>query len=232
MSLQITWLGHSCWLIESNSYRILIDPFLDQNPSAKCKATDIDATHILVSHGHFDHVADAAAIANRCQAEIISNYEIATWFHEKQHVQRVLGMNLGGTAKLPFGSVKQTLAWHSSVLPDGTYGGNPSGFLIKFNQSLNIYYAGDTALFSDMGMLARDKVDLAILPIGDLFTMGPEDSAEATALIQPRYVLPTHYNTWPPIAQDPSAWSDLIGKRTTAIPVAPQVGEKLPFPRP
>jgi L-ascorbate metabolism protein UlaG (beta-lactamase superfamily) len=83
-----------------------------------------------------------------------------------------------------------------------------------------------------MGMLARDKVDLAILPIGDLFTMGPEDSAEATALIQPRYVLPTHYNTWPPIAQDPSAWSDLIGKRTTAIPVVPQVGEKLPFPRP
>lgn len=231
MSIQITWLGHSCWLIESDQYRLLIDPFLDQNPSAKCQASDVTATHILVSHGHFDHMADAASIANRCDAELISNYEIATWFQEKHQVKRVLGMNLGGAAKLPFGSVKQTIAWHSSVLPDGTYGGNPSGFLIKLSNSLNVYYAGDTALFSDMGMLAREKVDVAILPIGDLFTMGPDDSAEATALIQPRHVLPTHYNTWPPIAQDAIAWSDLIRNRTTAIPVTPQVGEVLTFSR-
>lgn len=231
MSIQITWLGHSCWLIESDQYRLLIDPFLDQNPSAKCQASDVTATHILVSHGHFDHMADAASIANRCDAELISNYEIATWFQEKHQVKRVLGMNLGGAAKLPFGSVKQTIAWHSSVLPDGTYGGNPSGFLIKLSNSLNVYYAGDTALFSDMGMLAREKVDVAILPIGDLFTMGPDDSAEATALIQPRHVLPTHYNTWPPIAQDAVAWSDLIRNRTTAIPVTPQVGEVLTFNR-
>lgn len=227
MSIQITWLGHSCWLIESDEYRLLIDPFLDQNPSAKCKAADVTATHILVSHGHFDHVADAASIANRCNAEIISNYEIATWFQEKHQVKRVLGMNLGGNAKLPFGTVKQTLAWHSSVLPDGTYGGNPSGFLVKLSNSMNIYFAGDTALFSDMGLLAREKVDVAILPIGDLFTMGPDDSAEATALIQPRYVLPTHFNTWPPIAQDPVAWSDLIRNRTTAIPLTPPVGEAI-----
>lgn len=231
MSIQITWLGHSCWLIESDQYRLLIDPFLDQNPSAICQASDVTATHILVSHGHFDHMADAASIANRCDAELISNYEIATWFQEKHQVKRVLGMNLGGTAKLPFGSVKQTIAWHSSVLPDGTYGGNPSGFLIKLSNSLNVYYAGDTALFSDMGMLAREKVDVAILPIGDLFTMGPDDSAEATALIQPRHVLPTHYNTWPPIAQDAVAWSDLIRNRTTAIPLTPQVGEVLTFNR-
>lgn len=231
MSIQITWLGHSCWLIESDAYRLLIDPFLDQNPSAKIKAADVWATHILVSHGHFDHVADAAAIANRCDAEIISNYEIATWFQEKHQVKRVLGMNLGGTAKLPFGSVKQTIAWHSSVLPDGTYGGNPSGFLLKLSSAMNVYFAGDTALFSDMGLLARDKVDVAILPIGDLFTMGPDDSAEATALIQPRYVLPTHFNTWPPIAQDPTAWSDLIRNRTTAIPLTPQVGEPLVLTR-
>lgn len=231
MSIQITWLGHSCWLIESDQYRLLIDPFLDQNPSAKCQASDVTATHILVSHGHFDHMADAASIANRCDAELISNYEIATWFQEKHQVKRVLGMNLGGAAKLPFGSVKQTIAWHSSVLPDGTYGGNPSGFLIKLSNSLNVYYAGDTALFSDMGMLAREKVDVAILPIGDLFTMGPDDSAEATALIQPRHVLPTHYNTWPPITQDPVAWSDLIRNRTTAIPMTPQVGEVLTFNR-
>jgi|JI9StandDraft_2_1071091.scaffolds.fasta_scaffold06650_3 L-ascorbate metabolism protein UlaG (beta-lactamase superfamily) len=231
MTIQITWLGHSCWLIESNEYRLLIDPFLDQNPSAKCKAADINATHILVSHGHFDHVADAAAIANRCNAEIISNYEIATWFQEKHQVKRAIGMNLGGAAKLPFGVVKQTIAWHSSVLPDGTYGGNPSGFLVKLSSDLNIYYAGDTALFSDMGMLAREKVDVAILPIGDLFTMGPDDSAEATALIQPRYVLPTHFNTWPPIQQDPAAWSDLIRNRTTAVPLTPQVGEAFTLSR-
>lgn len=231
MTIQITWLGHSCWLIESNEYRLLIDPFLDQNPSAKCKAADINATHILVSHGHFDHVADAAAIANRYDAEIISNYEIATWFQEKHQVKRAIGMNLGGAVKLPFGVVKQTIAWHSSVLPDGTYGGNPSGFLVKLSSGMNIYYAGDTALFSDMGMLAREKVDVAILPIGDLFTMGPDDSAEATALIQPRYVLPTHFNTWPPIQQDPAAWSDLIRNRTTAVPLTPQVGEAITLSR-
>lgn len=231
MSLQITWLGHSCWMIEFEAFRLLIDPFLDENPSAKCKAADVNATHVLVSHGHFDHVADAASIANRCQAMLISNYEIATWFQEKQQVQQVVGMNLGGTVKLPFGSVKQTIAWHSSVLPDGTYGGNPSGFLIKLSNGMNVYYAGDTALFSDMGMLARERVDVAIVPIGDLFTMGPDDSAEATALIQPRHVLPTHFNTWPPIAQDPVAWSDLIRNRTTAIPWTPQVGETLTFNR-
>ena len=120
---------------------------------------------------------------------------------------------------------------NSSVLPDGTYGGNPSGFLVKLSSGMNIYYAGDTALFSDMGMLAREKVDVAILPIGDLFTMGPDDSAEATALIQPRYVLPTHFNTWPPIQQDPAAWSDLIRNRTTAVPLTPQVGEAITLSR-
>ena len=231
MNTQITWLGHSCWLLEVGEFRLLIDPFLDQNPSAKCKSSDVHPTHILVSHGHLDHMADAAAIANRCEAELISNYEIATWFQEKHQVKRVLGMNLGGAAKLPFGTVKQTMAWHSSVLPDGTYGGNPAGFLLKLTNSVNVYYAGDTALFSDMGLMAREKVDVAILPIGDLFTMGPDDSAEATALVQPRHVLPTHYNTWPPIAQDSGAWSELIRNRTSATPHTPSVGETLSFTR-
>lgn len=229
MTVNVTWLGHSCWLVETGEYRLLFDPFLDHNPAAKCKAADISATHIFVTHGHADHMADAAAIANRCHAEIISNYEITTWFQEKHHVKKVLGMNLGGAAKLPFGTVKQTIAFHSSSLPDGTYGGNPGGFLVKLNNPFTLYHAGDTALFSDMGMLARDKVDLAILPIGDLFTMGPEDSAEATALIQPRNVLPMHFNTWPPIAQDVNSWAERIRQHTTAIPHIPVVGEVLRF---
>lgn len=229
MSTQITWLGHSCWLIEFNEYRLLLDPFLDHNPAAPCKAADVSATHILISHGHADHIADAASIANRCHAQVITNYEIATWLQEKHHVKNTLGMNLGGAAKLPFGRVKQFLAWHSSVLPDGTYGGNPAGLLIKLTESLTIYHAGDTALFSDLSMLAREHVDVAMLPIGDLFTMGPEDAVEATNLIQPRHVLPMHYNTWPPIAQDAQAWAALVRERTSSKPHIPKVGEAFRF---
>jgi L-ascorbate metabolism protein UlaG (beta-lactamase superfamily) len=224
--MKITWYGHSTWLIETGEHRIAIDPFLDDNPSAPCKSNSINADTILISHGHYDHVADAASIANRCQSTIVANFEIASWFSSNHSVKNTIGMNLGGKAILPWGSVKMTVAWHSSVLPDGTYGGNPGGFVIEA-AGKRIYYAGDTALFSDMALIGKSSIDLAILPIGDLFTMGPEDSVEATLLVNPKHVLPTHFNTWPPIAQDANAWAKLIQAKSSATPHVIQPGDSI-----
>ena len=217
MAIDLKWLGHGTWLINSGEHSILLDPFLDDSPTAPVKAADINATHILVSHGHFDHVADVAPIANRTGATVVAIYEIAEWFSNQHKVENTLGMNLGGTIELPFGSVKMTPALHSSQLPDGSYGGAPAGFLLTLNGS-RIYFACDTALFSDMQLIGKEGIDLAVLPIGDHFTMGPEDSLTAIKLISPKQVAPAHYNTWPPIEQDGAAWAKRVQEETTAIP--------------
>jgi L-ascorbate metabolism protein UlaG (beta-lactamase superfamily) len=224
MNLELTWFGHACWMLDTGIHRIIIDPFLSENPSAKIKSSDVNADFVLLTHGHFDHIADAAEITNRCDALLIANYEIASWFTEKHQVKRTLGMNLGGTAVLPFGRIKMTVAFHSSQLPDGSYGGNPGGYLIEL-AGKRIYFAGDTALFSDMALIKDGGLDLAILPIGDLFTMGPEDSISATKLLSPKRVLPSHYNTWPPIAQDAQLWAQHIRECTNSEPVVLQVGQ-------
>ena len=130
MPTELTWLGHGSWSIKTGSHSILLDPFLDDNPSSPVKADDVEADYILVSHGHFDHVADVASIANRTQATVVAVFEIAQWFGQKHRVENTTGMNLGGGIDLPFGRVKMTPAWHSSQLPDGSYGGNPGGFLL------------------------------------------------------------------------------------------------------
>jgi L-ascorbate metabolism protein UlaG (beta-lactamase superfamily) len=223
---KLTWLSHGGWIVENDEHRILIDPFLTDNPAALISADQLqNVDHILISHGHFDHVADAAAIAKGCDATIVAIYEIAEWFTNTQHLQSVIGMNIGGQLELPFGSVKMTPALHSSQLPDGAYGGEPAGFLVTIDKT-RIYFACDTALFSDMKLYA-DNVDVAVLPIGDLFTMGIEDSVTATKLINPKKVLPAHYGTWPPIAQDANHWADRIRSETDAEPIVLQVGESL-----
>lgn len=223
---KLTWLSHGSWLIEQDQHRVLLDPFLTDNPAATIGVEQLGAVdHILISHGHFDHVADAAQIANRDQATIVASFEIAQWFAQQQGVKSTLGMNLGGATELPFGRVKMVPAWHSNSLPDGSYGGDPAGFLLTLGDH-RIYFACDTALFSDMRLHAH-QVDLAVLPIGDLFTMGIEDSVTATKLIEPQRVLPAHYNTWPPIAQDTAAWSQRISHETKAQPVVLAVGESL-----
>ncbi|MBI2477812.1 MAG: metal-dependent hydrolase [Planctomycetia bacterium] len=223
MTIELTWLGHASWAIKAGEHRILIDPFLNDSPTAPVKADEVEASFILVSHGHFDHVADVAAIANRTGATVVSNYEIATWFAEKHQVKNTLGMNLGGGVDLPFGRVKLTIAFHSSQLPDGAYGGNPGGWLLTIGHK-KIYFACDTALFSDMQLIGDAGVDLAILPIGDMFTMGPDDSIEAIKLIMPKHVAPSHYNTWPPIAQDAAAWAERVKRETIAAPIVVEPG--------
>jgi len=223
VTIELTWLGHASWAIKAGDHRILIDPFLNDSPTAPVKADDVEATFIFVSHGHFDHVADVASIANRTGATVVSNYEIATWFAEKQQVKNTIGMNLGGGVDLPFGRAKLTIAYHSSQLPDGSYGGNPGGWLLTIGDK-KIYFACDTALFSDMQLIGNAGIDLAVLPIGDLFTMGPEDSIEALHLILPKKVVPSHYNTWPPIEQDAAAWAERVRRETIAEPIVVEPG--------
>ena len=225
MGAELTWIGHGSWQLKAGNHTILIDPFVDGSPTATMKSADLAADFILVSHGHEDHVADVAKIASRTGATVISNFEICSWLAMEKNdaqyppVQNTIGMNLGGSANVPFGRVKLTLAFHSSQLPDGTYGGNPSGFLLTLLDGQKIYFACDTALFGDMKLIGAGGLDLAVLPIGDHFTMGPGDSIEAIKLLQPRKVTPSHYNTWPPIAQDVEKWAAQVRTETSAQPV-------------
>ncbi|MDP6468479.1 MAG: metal-dependent hydrolase [Pirellulaceae bacterium] len=225
MTTEITWLGHGSWAIETGGHTILLDPFLNDSPTSPVKADDVKADYILVSHGHFDHVADVASIANRTGATVVAAYEVSAWFESQHGVKNTVGMNLGGGIDLPFGRVTMTVAHHSSQLPDGSYGGNPAGFLLKLADG-TVYFACDTALFSDMQLIGRAGIDLAVLPIGDLFTMGPADSIEAIKLIHPRRVAPAHYNTWPPIEQNAATWADSVRANTEAEPVVLDPGDK------
>jgi len=217
MAIKLTWFGHGCWLIETAEHKLLLDPFLNDSPTAPIKAEEVSPDFILVSHGHFDHVADVETIAKASDALVIAIFEVAQWFGIKG-LGNTLGMNIGGSTKQPFGKLTMTQALHSSSLPDGSYGGEPAGFVLEA-EGKRIYFACDTGLFSDMQLIGKSGLDLAVLPIGDLFTMGPHDSLAATKLLKPKQVLPAHYNTWPPIEQDAAEWANLIRGGSDAEPI-------------
>ncbi|HUG90451.1 MAG TPA: metal-dependent hydrolase [Planctomycetaceae bacterium] len=223
MTTRLTWLGHGAFQVETDGRTVLIDPFLSGNPSAAAKADSIPADFIVVTHGHSDHVGDTVAIANRTGATVIANFEIAEWL-SKQGVRNVHAQHIGGAHRHPFGTVKLTIAHHGSMLPDGSYGGNPCGVLLKLADG-TIYHAADTGLFGDMRLIGDEGVDIAILPIGDNFTMGPEDALRAVKLIRPTRVVPDHFNTWPLIAQDVQAWAARVRSETSATPVVLKPGE-------
>ena len=225
MATKLTWLGHGTWLIETAGHRVLLDPFLNDNPAAPVKADQVECDFILISHGHFDHVADAAAVAKRTGATVIAIFEICQWL-QGQGVpeEKTWAMNLGGACQQPFGRVKLTPALHSSTLPDGSSGGDPGGFLLSLAEG-NVYFACDTALFSDMELIGRAGLQVAVLPIGDNFTMGPEDALEAVKLLRPQCVIPAHYNTWPPIAQDAAAWARDVEQQTDSRAVVLEPGQ-------
>jgi L-ascorbate metabolism protein UlaG (beta-lactamase superfamily) len=224
MATRVQWLGHACLLFESDGTHVLVDPFLTGNPSAAAKADQVPANYILVSHGHSDHVGDSVAIAHRTGATVVCNYEISEWMH-RQGVKKAHGQQHGGGFNYPFGRVKLTLAFHGSMLPDGSNGGNPCGFHITFNDGTKVYDAADTGLFGDMRLIGEEGVDLAVLPIGDNYTMGPDDALRAVKLIQPKKVLPIHYNTFPLIAQDAAAWAARVRQETSAEPLVLRPGE-------
>jgi L-ascorbate metabolism protein UlaG (beta-lactamase superfamily) len=227
MSTRIQWLGHACLLLESADRHVLIDPFLTGNPKAAAQADQVSADLILISHGHEDHVGDAVAIARRTGATVVTNYEISQWLMSPAggSLTKVHGLQHGGSMVFDGAiRVKLTLAFHGSTLPGGGYGGNPCGFVVTFADGTRVYDAADTALFGDMRLIGEESLDLAALPIGDYYTMGPDDALRAVKLLTPKYVLPIHYSTFPPITQDPAAWATRVRQETAARPVVLEPG--------
>ncbi len=225
MALKITWYSHACFLIETETAKILIDPFITGNALAPIKADNIETNYILVSHGHGDHIGDTVGIAKRTGATVISNFEIHNWL-VNQGVETVHPQHIGGGFDYPWGRVKLTIAQHGSALPDGSYGGNPCGFLL-YIQDKKIYHACDTGLFYDMKLIGEEGIDLAILPIGDNFTMGPDDALRAVKLIEPTQVVPIHYDTFDVIKQDPHVWAERIKKETSVKATVMEPGSSL-----
>jgi L-ascorbate metabolism protein UlaG (beta-lactamase superfamily)/uncharacterized protein (DUF362 family) len=211
IGLKIKYLGHSCFQITSKEYSLLIDPFLSGSPFETVKAEDVKATHVFVTHGHDDHFGDAASIAARCGATAYATVETAGRFPDGVNVE--VGQ-IGGFIRSDFGGVKFTAATHGSGVP----GGLACGFLIELDGK-KIYHAGDTGLTMDMALLADENIDIALLPIGDRFTMGPKDALRAVSLVKPKRVVPMHYDTWPPINQDVEQFKKDV-ESATGIPVS------------
>lgn len=194
--MNITYYGHSCFGVEVNGKHLLFDPFISPNELAKnINVNTVKADYILISHGHEDHIADAVSIAKRTNAKVICNWEIYVWLN-KQGVENIHPMNIGGKIKLDFGNVKCVNAVHSSSLPDGSNGGNPMGFVVESNEG-NFYYAGDTALTYDMKLIGDyRKINFAFLPIGDNFTMGVDNAIIACDFINCKDIIGMHYDTF------------------------------------
>jgi L-ascorbate metabolism protein UlaG (beta-lactamase superfamily) len=224
MTVKITYHGHDCFGIQTDTANLLIDPFLTGNDMADVSADQVGADYILVSHAHGDHLGDAVPIAQRTGATVISNFEIYNYMTARG--VNAHPMHIGGARQFPFGKVKLTIAHHGSSFPDGAYGGNPCGFLLWLEGKV-IYFAGDTALTRDMTLYGDEGIDVAMLPIGDNFTMGPEDAVKAVGFLQPKRAVLMHYNTFGWIVQDAQAVADAIRATTKAQPVIMQPGETL-----
>ena len=224
MTIIVTWYGHAAQGLEISGYKILVDPFFTDNPSASISADKVQADFILLSHGHGDHFGDIVDIAKRTGAMVISNHELATYLGNQGLVTH--GQHLGGGHVYPFGYLKFTLALHGSGLPDGRCGGNPVGFLITNSEGKKVYLACDTGLFGDMRLIGEEGIDLATVPIGDNFTMGPDDALRAVKMIHPKHVIPVHYNTWELIVQDPYAWAKRVESETDTKVHVLKPGEK------
>jgi L-ascorbate metabolism protein UlaG (beta-lactamase superfamily) len=224
MATTLTWLGHGCFQLEVADQTILIDPFLTGNPAAAASPGELQPDFIVLTHGHSDHVGDTVSIAQRTHALVIANFEITEWL-KRQKVDNVHPLNTGGGHQFAFGRLKFTIAHHTSMLPDGSNGGNPCGLLFTFPDGKKFYHAGDTGLFYDMHLIGEEGIDLATLPLGDNFTMGPDDALRAVKLINPAHVIPEHYNTWELIAQDAQQWAERVQAETSARPTILQPGE-------
>ena len=222
---KLTFLGHSAFHMITADCELLIDPFLTGNPLAKAGPGDFDVSYIILTHAHGDHFGDTLEIADRCKATIISNFEIVSYCQSKG--LKGHAMHLGGSFNFPFGRVKLTPAWHGSSFPDGSYGGNPAGVLIT-TEGKNIYHAGDTALFSDMQLIGEVGLEIALLPIGDNFTMGISDALRAVELLNPKMSIPIHYNTFGVIEVNPTEFIDGVGRQRRSAQIMP-VGGALEF---
>lgn len=211
MAVKVIYHGHSNVELYADGHRIQVDPFYDSNPLSDVKSDRPDPQFIFLSHAHFDHVDDAERIAKRNGAIIVANFEMATYY-ENRGIKTV-GMNTGGGSAFAFGRANLVQAFHTSTFPDGTAGGAPGGWILHIGGK-TIYFAGDTALFGDMALFGKLwNIDLAFLPIGDQFTMGPDHALLAAEMLKASHVMPIHYNTFPPIKQDATAFGQRLREK-------------------
>lgn len=221
----LQYIGHSAFVLEGEGNTVVIDPFITGNPVATISANDVNPTTILITHAHNDHVGDAVELAKRTKAPIITTVELANFLATKG--VDTIGANHGGTVKFAGGSVKLTPAWHSSTYTDGdkvVAPGIPAGMIVTFADK-KIYFAGDTCLFLDMQLIGEEGLDVAVLPIGDHFTMGPDDGIRAAKFLRPKVVLPCHYDTFPPIKQDVEEFRKKLEEQTSSRAVCLKPGE-------
>ncbi len=222
--MNIRYFGHSCFSVEIDGKQVLFDPFIAGNPlSSDIEIQQVKADYILISHGHGDHIGDAEVIAKNNKSPIIGAYEVVSWLESKG--LSGYHMNTGGKRRFEFGTVRMVNAVHSSILPDGSYGANPAGFLV-YSDSFSFYFAGDTALTMDMKLIPMlaPPLDFAILPIGDNFTMGFEDAIIASDFIQCDTIIGCHYDTFPVIKIDHEKVIDAFNKKNKRI-ILPKINE-------
>ncbi len=224
MALRITYHGHSCFAIDSDTCKLLIDPYITGNRNADVGTDDLNPDYILVSHAHYDHLGDTVPIAKRSGATVITNLEIANYMEEQG--LKAHAMHIGGAHQFPFGKVKLTIAHHGSSFEGGRYGGNPCGFLLWLDGKV-LYHAGDTGLFYDMTLIGQAGIDVAMLPVGDNYTMGPEDAVQAVQFLHPKTIILMHYDTFDLIVQDEQAVASLISSQTDTRPVVMRAGETM-----
>jgi L-ascorbate metabolism protein UlaG (beta-lactamase superfamily) len=210
--MKLTYLGHSAFHLEADGRSVLVDPFLTGNARAVQSAADFAPQTILLTHAHGDHLGDTVEIAKRAGSAVIATFELGTWLSQ-QGVEGATPANHGGTVAFDGGTTKLTPAWHTSSIGDQFLApGVPAGHVVRFGGQ-TIYFAGDTCLFGDMRLIGEEGLDVAVLPIGDRFTMGPTDAAKAAQMLAAKTVIPCHYNTFPPIEQDPMAFKRLVERQ-------------------
>ena len=223
MSVSIIFFGHATLGIQTEKYHLIVDPYFTGNPANKTKLEDIQADYLLVTHGHGDHLGDAVLLSQRTGAQVISNTEVGDWL-EKQSV-KTKPLQVGGSWRFPFGHLRMTFALHSSSLPDGSCGGLAGGFVLTTLENKKLYLAGDTGLFGDMALIGDEGLDLAVLPIGGLYTMDPADALRAVKLLKPRLVIPIHFNSVKSLQQDVEQWKQQVEQQTPAKVVILKPGE-------
>jgi L-ascorbate metabolism protein UlaG (beta-lactamase superfamily) len=224
--MKITYIGHSAFALDADDIQVLVDPFITGNPAATIESSAFSPQTIILTHAHNDHVGDTVEIAKRSNAKVIATFELATYIGSLG-VAGATGGNHGGTVQFEGGSTKFVPAWHTSSYETANgfvAPGIPAGHIVRFGGK-TLYFAGDTCLFGDMALIGEAGIDVAILPIGDLFTMGPDDALRAIRLVNPAFVIPCHYNTFPPIRQDGMAFKKRVETDTTARCLLLEPGE-------